>query len=88
MVAKLEFMNPTGSFKDRGTATMLSVAMEHGVRLPWWRTRPATRGRPSQRMLREQASTAHVFAPATAPEAKMGQIRVYDAEHSPYSRSS
>ena len=32
VVAKLEFMNPTGSFKDRGTATMLSVAMEHGVR--------------------------------------------------------
>ena len=31
LYAKLEFLNPTGSFKDRGTATMLSVALEHGV---------------------------------------------------------
>ena len=31
LYAKLEFLNPTGSFKDRGTATMLSVAREHGV---------------------------------------------------------
>lgn len=29
--AKLEFMNPTGSFKDRGTTVMVSVAREHGV---------------------------------------------------------
>ena len=29
---KLELMNPTGSFKDRGAAAMLSVAVEQGVR--------------------------------------------------------
>ena len=31
LYAKLEFLNPTGSFKDRGTATVLSVARENGV---------------------------------------------------------
>ncbi|MCY4654734.1 MAG: pyridoxal-phosphate dependent enzyme, partial [Dehalococcoidia bacterium] len=31
LYGKLEFMNPTGSFKDRGTATMLSMAVEQGV---------------------------------------------------------
>ncbi len=29
--AKLEFMNPTGSFKDRGTSIMMSVVSECGV---------------------------------------------------------
>ena len=31
LFAKLEFLNPTGSFKDRGTAIMMSAAREHGV---------------------------------------------------------
>ena len=31
LYAKLEFLNPTGSFKDLGTAVMVSVAREHGV---------------------------------------------------------
>ena len=30
--AKLEYMNPTGSYKDRGTVVMLAVAREQGVR--------------------------------------------------------
>ena len=29
--AKLEYMNPTGSYKDRGTVVMLAVAREIGV---------------------------------------------------------
>ena len=31
LFAKLEFANPTGSFKDRGTAVMMSAAREQGV---------------------------------------------------------
>ena len=31
LCAKLEFMNPTGSFKDRGTSVMMSVVRERGV---------------------------------------------------------
>ena len=29
--AKLEYLNPTGSFKDRGTTVMLSAAKEFGL---------------------------------------------------------
>ena len=29
--AKLEYINPTGSFKDRGTAVVIAVAKQHGV---------------------------------------------------------
>ena len=29
--AKLEYINPTGSFKDRGTAVVIAVAKRYGV---------------------------------------------------------
>jgi len=32
ILAKLEYLNPTGSFKDRGTATMLNHLLAHGAR--------------------------------------------------------
>ena len=82
VVAKLEFMNPTGSFKDRGTATMLSVAMEHGV-CAVVEDSSGNAGASVAAYAARAGIAAHVFAPATAPEAKMGQIRVYDAETHP-----
>ena len=82
VVAKLEFMNPTGSFKDRGTATMLSVSMEHGIRAVV-EDSSGNAGASVSAYAARAGITAHVFAPATAPEAKMGQIRVYDAETHP-----
>ncbi len=82
VVAKLEFMNPTGSFKDRGTATMLSVALEHGVEAVVEDSSGNAGGSVSAYAARAGID-AHVFAPATAPEAKMGQIRVYEASTHP-----
>lgn len=82
VVAKLEFMNPTGSFKDRGTATMLSVAMEHGVEAVV-EDSSGNAGASVSAYAARAGIAAHVFAPATAPEAKMGQIRVYDASAHP-----
>ena len=82
VVAKLEFMNPTGSFKDRGTATMLSVAMEHGVRAVV-EDSSGNAGASVAAYAARAGIAAHVFAPQSAPEAKMGQIRVYDAETHP-----
>ena len=82
VVAKLEFMNPTGSFKDRGTATMLSVAVEHGVDAVVEDSSGNAGASVSAYAARADIE-AHVFAPSTAPEAKMGQIRVYDASTHP-----
>ena len=82
VVAKLEFMNPTGSFKDRGTATMLSVAAEHGVRAVV-EDSSGNAGASVSAYAARAGIAAHVFAPSSAPEAKMGQIRVYEAETHP-----
>lgn len=78
LFAKLEFMNPTGSFKDRGTATMLSVAAEHGVS-EVVEDSSGNAGASVSAYAARAGMSAHVFAPSTAPEAKLGQIRVYQA---------
>ena len=78
LFAKLEFMNPTGSFKDRGTAAMLSVAVEHGV-AEVVEDSSGNAGASVSAYAARAGIKAHVFAPSTAPQAKLGQIRVYDA---------
>ena len=78
LFAKLEFMNPTGSFKDRGTAAMLSVAVEHGV-AEVVEDSSGNAGASVSAYAARAGMKAHVFAPSTAPQAKLGQIRVYDA---------
>ncbi len=79
LFGKLEFMNPTGSFKDRGTATMLSVAVEQGV-TEVVEDSSGNAGASVAAYAARAGIHAHVFAPATAPAAKLGQIRVYEAE--------
>ncbi len=79
LFGKLEFMNPTGSFKDRGTATMLSVAVEQGV-TEVVEDSSGNAGASVSAYAARAGIRAHVFAPATAPKAKLGQIRVYEAE--------
>ena len=78
LFGKLEFMNPTGSFKDRGTATMLSVAVEHGV-TEVVEDSSGNAGASVSAYSARAGLKAHVFAPSTAPVAKLGQIRVYEA---------
>ena len=82
VIAKLEFMNPTGSFKDRGTSTMLTVAMEHGVRAVV-EDSSGNAGASVSAYAARAGIAAHVFAPESAPEAKIGQIRVYEAQTHP-----
>ena len=80
--AKLEFMNPTGSFKDRGSSVMLSVALEHGVEAVVEDSSGNAGGSVAAYAARA-GIIAHVFAPESAPDAKMGQIRVYNARTHP-----
>ena len=80
--AKLEFLNPTGSFKDRGTAVMMSVAREQGVR-EVVEDSSGNAGASVAAYAARAGIKAHVFVPASAPVAKVGQIRVYGAEAHP-----
>ncbi|MCH7653648.1 MAG: pyridoxal-phosphate dependent enzyme, partial [Chloroflexi bacterium] len=79
LVAKLEFMNPTGSFKDRGTSIMMSVASEQGVR-EIVEDSSGNAGASVSAYAAKAGIRAHIFAPATAPEAKLQQIKVYGAQ--------
>ena len=76
LYAKLEFLNPTGSFKDRGTATMLSVALEHGVS-ELVEDSSGNAGASVSAYAARAGIKSHIFVPADAPEAKLRQIIAY-----------
>ncbi|MYC06107.1 MAG: threonine synthase [Chloroflexi bacterium] len=78
LYAKLEAMNPTGSFKDRGTAVMMSVAKEMGV-TQVVEDSSGNAGASVSAYAARAGIDAHIFAPASAPAAKLGQIAVYGA---------
>ena len=82
LYAKLEFLNPTGSFKDRGTATMLSVASEHGV-TELVEDSSGNAGASVSAYAARAGIRSHIFVPADAPEAKLRQIRAYGTEVHP-----
>ena len=75
---KLEFISPTASFKDRGTAMMLSVAAELGVS-EIVEDSSGNAGASVAAYAARAGIRAHVFAPESAPPAKTAQIRVYGA---------
>ena len=75
---KAEYQNPTGSFKDRGTAAMVSVAAELGVTAVV-EDSSGNAGASLAAYAARARIEAHVFAPADAPAAKLSQIRVYGA---------
>ena len=79
LYAKLEFLNPTGSFKDRGTAIMMSVAREQGV-TEVVEDSSGNAGASVAAYAARAGIKAHVFVPANAPPSKIQQIKVYDAE--------
>ena len=78
LYAKLEMMNPTGSFKDRGTAVMMSVAKEFGVS-EVVEDSSGNAGASVAAYAARAGIQAHIFAPSSAPAAKVSQIEVYGA---------
>ena len=82
LYAKLEFLSPTGSFKDRGTATMLSVAKEFGV-TELVEDSSGNAGASVSAYAARAGIKSHIFVPADAPEAKLRQIRAYGTEIHP-----
>ena len=79
LIGKLEFLNPTGSFKDRGSSVMVAAAREHGV-LALVEDSSGNAGASVAAYAARAGMDAHVFVPSGAPSAKVGQIRVYGAE--------
>ena len=79
LYAKLEFLNPTGSFKDRGSSVMMSVAREQGVK-EIVEDSSGNAGASIAAYAARAGIRAHIFAPSNAPSAKVQQIKVYDAE--------
>ena len=60
ILAKLEYLNPGGSVKDRPAIKMLEVAEKEGLLKPggpWWSRRVGTRGWASRSRRRSRAIT-------------------------------
>ncbi len=79
LTAKLEYLNPTGSFKDRGTVVVIAVARRHGVQAVV-EDSSGNAGASVSAYAGRAGMKAHIFAPASAPEAKLRQIRAYGAD--------
>ncbi|HEV2121714.1 MAG TPA: pyridoxal-phosphate dependent enzyme [Chloroflexota bacterium] len=76
--AKLEYTNPTGSFKDRGMAVLVTAAVAGGAqRLV--EDSSGNAGASAAAFAARAGIHCTVFAPAEAPAAKLRQIRAYGA---------
>jgi threonine synthase len=79
ILCKLEFMAPTGSFKDRGTTVLVSMLKEMGVE----KVVEDSSGNAAASLAAYCARAgieARLFVPAYASPAKISQIAVYGAE--------
>jgi threonine synthase len=77
--AKLEFAGPTGSFKDRGAAVLVSHAVATGAQ----RVIEDSSGNAGAAVAAYAARAGlecQIFAPAATPAAKLAQIRAYGAD--------
>ena len=78
LTAKIEYLAPTGSFKDRGSATLIAAAVEEGV-TEFVEDSSGNAGASMAAYAAAAGVKAHIFAPATAAEGKLDQIRVFGA---------
>ena len=76
--AKLEFMAPTGSFKDRGSAILTSMGCDLGV-TEFIEDSSGNAGASLSAYAAAAGLKAHVFAPASAASGKLDQIQIFGA---------
>ncbi len=79
LAAKLEFCSPTGSFKDRGSAVLISAAAEEGIG-EFVEDSSGNAGASMSAYAARAGIKAHIFAPSTAAAGKLDQIRIFGAE--------
>jgi len=76
---KLEFINPTGSFKDRGTAVLVSFLQSRGVKTAV-EDSSGNAGASFAAYAASAGISAKVFVPDYASVPKQNQISIYGAE--------
>jgi len=76
--AKLEFMAPTGSFKDRGSAILTTMGRDLGV-YEFVEDSSGNAGASLSAYAAAVGLKAHVFAPASAASGKLDQIQIFGA---------
>lgn len=76
--AKLEFMAPTGSFKDRGSAILTTMGRDLGV-AEFIEDSSGNAGASLSAYAAAAGLKAHVFAPASAASGKLDQIQIFGA---------
>ena len=79
LYAKLEFLNPSGSFKDRGSAVMVSVAKEYGIK-EIVEDSSGNAGASVASYAARAGIKAHIFAPMNTPSSKIRQIEIHGAK--------
>ena len=79
LLAKLEYMSPTGSFKDRGAATVISELAGAGVN-SIVEDSSGNAGAAMAAYAARAGLGARIFVPESAPAAKLNQIAGYGAE--------
>jgi len=79
LLAKLEYLSPTGSFKDRGAATVISVLAGQGV-ASIVEDSSGNAGAAMAAYAARAGLRARIFVPESAPAAKLNQIAGYGAE--------
>lgn len=77
--AKLEFASPTGSFKDRGMAVLVTLARQGGA-THLTEDSSGNAGASAAAYAARAGMACTVYAPAAAPAAKLRQIRAYGAQ--------
>jgi len=73
--AKLDFLNPTGSYKDRGTATMLNHLLAQGV-TDVVEDSSGNAGSSVAAYAAAAGLKARIYVPAAAPDGKKRQIKM------------
>ena len=79
VLAKIEYLAPTGSFKDRGSAVLIAAAAEEGVS-EFVEDSSGNAGASMAAYAAAMGIRAHIFAPASASSGKLDQIRVFGAQ--------
>lgn len=79
LFAKLEFMSPTGSFKDRGSSLVINIAKKEKVS-EFVEDSSGNAGASLSAYAGASNIKAHIFVPETAGQGKLDQISIFGAE--------